>query len=609
MVLSFFEVKSLPDKDFDKSLFLEMLGGAVLAVIYDFSRGSTILGIDTEHEWKLAFTTRAIPGVEFSKLEGYGIDRVTLSINSVYRKSDTIASKMLGDVFSLDKKSGLLCMLLVPVSGRALQDSKRFIERSLESMVVKETTAFMSRGISSRASSSQQRDVVGNSEERLLLEEVLGSVNNAILSGATTYKLFSVFEKSQDLYDYVSTRFLVLERFEMNKRLDELDALNLKSLPLGTDHVATVVNFYNVRELRYAVQTPNPSSSGNIALGTFMDRGVHDTGKIVSIDMPLLNLGFIVTGLPGTGKTREAMQIVGEVERLGVKRVMVISPTDEWNNFAEENGMRLIRIYKDAVPINFFRCMEAVDAPVFYEDLAMLLSSASDAGPYRNPMEKCMLNAFKKVYESEKNPDPVLTYGEIEESIISLHAKRTNVGVKYTKHGENIKSALENLRSILRRPEYAGREGLKFEELIKNGVVFDLSNVSNKFKPYIYALLLNQAYMLANSFDTEGDKELRMLICIEEAQTILERRINNAASEDLKYRIQDFRKKGVGLLLLTHNIDDVEKGIRRLCQLKLYLKQAPDTADAAAEDLVFTYAEREDVVKKLKHLDSRVGAL
>ncbi|MEM3227957.1 MAG: hypothetical protein QXK65_03385, partial [Candidatus Micrarchaeaceae archaeon] len=28
-----------------------------------------------------------------------------------------------------------------------------------------------------------------------------------------------------------------------------------------------------------------------------------------------------------------------------------------------------------------------------------------------------------------------------------------------------------------------------------------------------------------------------------------------------------------------------------------------------AEDLVFTYAERDDVVKKLKHLDSRIGAL
>ena len=612
MVLSFFEVSSLPDKDFDRVSFIGLLGGASLAIIYDFSRGSTILGIDEAHVKNVEFAMKVVPGLEFSKLQDYGVGSRRLEIFSVYRKSDTVApSGMLSDVFNLERKEGFLCMLLIPISGKQLDDAKKFIEHSLGKMGLRETTAFVSTGISGRASSSQQRDIVSDSEERLLLEDALDSVNNAILSGASSYKIFSVLEdeEPEEMEEYIRTRFLVLERFKKAERLERLDELDLRSLPLGTRHAASVVNFYNVKELKYVVRTVNPESKGDIALGTFMAEGAYDTGRVVYIDRTLLNLGFMITGLPGSGKTREAMHVVGATSKLGTKRIMVISPTDEWNRFAEENGMHLVRIYKDSTPINFFRCMEGVDAPVFYEDLAMLLSSASDAGPYRNPMEKCMLNAFKKVYEKEKNPDPILTYGEIEESIIGLHAKRTNTGVKYTKHGENIKSALENLRSILRRPEYSGREGIKFEELINEGVVFDLSNVSNKFKPYLYALLLNQAYMLANAFDTEGDSELRLLICLEEAQTILGQKINNAAAEDLKYRIQDFRKKGVGLLLLTHNVDDVDKGIRRLCQLKLYLKQAPDTAEVAAEDLVFTFAESDEIAKKLKHLDSRIGAL
>ena len=84
---------------------------------------------------------------------------------------------------------------------------------------------------------------------------------------------------------------------------------------------------------------------------------------------------------------------------------------------------------------------------------------------------------------------------------------------------------------------------------------------------------------------------------------------NTAAVEDIKYRLQDFRKKGIGLMLMMHNINDIDPNIRRLCQIKLYLKQASDVAPIACKDLVFTYAEDSEVVSKLKHLNSRTGAL
>ncbi len=73
--------------------------------------------------------------------------------------------------------------------------------------------------------------------------------------------------------------------------------------------------------------------------------------------------------------------------------------------------------------------------------------------------------------------------------------------------------------------------------------------------------------------------------------------------------VQDFRKRGIGLLLLTHSVTDIDVGIRRLCQLKIYLKQAPDAAQAAARDHVFSAAKDDDIIAKLKSLDSRVGAL
>jgi len=261
------------------------------------------------------------------------------------------------------------------------------------------------------------------------------------------------------------------------------------------------------------------------------------------------------------------------------------------------------------VPINFFRCDAEINPERFYENLAMLLASASDAGPYRDSLEKCLLAAFHKIYKKVSAPDPLDIYDAIEEAIVEQHATRTNVGVKYTKHGENVKASLENLRLMLNRPEFAFSEGVDFGELLSKGVIFDISRASNKMKPFFYALILNQAYSFADSFDIGGNDELRLLICLEEAQLIFRKEERSAATADLKQRIQDFRKRGVGLVLIAHNAMDIDPGVRRLCQTKLYFRQSSDSSKYAADDLLFEEKDKEVVVDRLKTLEHRVCAL
>lgn len=162
---------------------------------------------------------------------------------------------------------------------------------------------------------------------------------------------------------------------------------------------------------------------------------------------------------------------------------------------------------------------------------------------------------------------------------------------------------------MLNRPEFAFADGIDFGAILEKGVVFDLSNVSNKMKPFFYALILGQTYGFSNSLDILGDNALRMLICLEEAQLIFGREEKSAATADLKQRIQDFRKKGVGLILITHNVTDIEPSIRRLCQTKLYFRQSSDVAKFAADDLPFNETEREAVIERLKTLEHRICAL
>jgi hypothetical protein len=380
---------------------------------------------------------------------------------------------------------------------------------------------------------------------------------------------------------------------------------------LGGRHMSSFVSFPWVSRLNYVVDTfcAADRQTGALKLGTYARSGVLDTKEEITTQWSSLNLGTIVSGLPGSGKTREVMSIIDQAikQECGAK-VAIISPTDEWDSFAAEHKMHLIRLGRDDVPINFFSSPDCKNAEKFYEDLAILISAASNSGPYQNPMEKCLLNAFKRAsMANDRNPTAI--YDQIEESIIRFHGRVTKAGVKYTKHGENIKAALENLRLILSNQQYSVTRGVSFADLIKGGAVFSLSGVSNNAKPYFYALLLNQMYSIADAFDSLGDNELRLLMCVEEAQTIFGAEKDSAATNDLIERIQDFRKRGVGLVLITHSITDISSDIRRMCQNKVYLKQAPDIAAIAAKDLVFTYAEQDVVVSKLKHLNSRIGAV
>ena len=162
---------------------------------------------------------------------------------------------------------------------------------------------------------------------------------------------------------------------------------------------------------------------------------------------------------------------------------------------------------------------------------------------------------------------------------------------------------------MLLKPQFAYNGGLNFSKLINEGVIFDLSHVSNTMKPFFYAMILNKIYEFSDSLDVYGDSRLRMIIGIEEAQLIFENSEKSAATTDLKQRIQDFRKKGVGLLLITHAVTDINVSIRRLCQTKFYFRQSAETAKAAASDLIFNEDRLDQVIDKLKTMGQKICAI
>lgn len=613
----------MPD-NVDRKLFIESLMGVQFMMYHNLRDGETFL--IKEDAGGLDIIRNALPGMELEDAgEEIGLPyrKLCLVVFALPEHKTEFRGRMdaseqpasaLDTAYRLmgGRQSSILASF-VPVDRECILRIKKKVEGEISSKEVRLTKSLSTRDVAYSETDAKQMDLYYESDEKAALMAMLETINKAMLANGTAYKIVLLMDpEDKQLYTYLKSRLLITEEFELAE--DSLPGIfkrlrSVEAIPVDNLGATLMVGFSGAIRVKKTIGTPRSALGGDMILGKYLECSALETELDVKISSKTLNLGTLITGVPGTGKTFAAMELVGDSRTLAAPKTVVISPTEEWDDFGIANGAYVIRLYDSKVPMNFFRCDSGINPERFYENLAMLLASASDAGPYRNSLEKCLLAAFHKVYRSTTAPDPLDVYDAIEEAIVEQHATRNNVGVKYTKHGENVKSSLENLRLMLNRPEFAFSEGVDFGELISKGVIFDISKVSNKMKPFFYALILNQAYGFADSLDAGGNDSLRLLICLEEAQLIFGKEEKSAATADLKQRIQDFRKRGVGLMLVAHTVMDIDPGVRRLCQTKLYFRQSSDSAKYAAEDLLFDEKDKESVVERLKMLEHRVCAL
>ncbi|MEM0148000.1 MAG: zonular occludens toxin domain-containing protein [Candidatus Micrarchaeaceae archaeon] len=607
MIESVLEISGVSPFGIDGSAFLESIGHRSFILIYDLTIHKTFIYMnDIAFYSKFKNLLSHISGVQTTN-QNFELQENTFQITSIYKRSKTI--KLISDILAPQFSEGIVLFLFIAQNESEVSKFKEPMETYLSNQKIKSTISIPS-GIF-KSSTSLHMDLFENSEEREMLISIIEDLNSTILEGKSAFKFFVAVPISfKSILEEIKSRSIVTydEIISVNSLNHFINLLSSKdNIIYGKSYLSNMIEGFGAYPI-YGLPTLYYESLPGLLIGRYMDYGTIETNLHVSIQPEALNLGFIISGLPGSGKTSEAMSIINQLKNHSNTKIAVISPTEEWDSFALEKEMNLIRIGEDGIPINFFSCSSNNKAK-FYEDLSMLIATASNSGPYESPMEKCLLNAFSYAFQNSSSPNPSFVYDCIEESVIKMHGKRTNTGIKYTKHGENIHAALETLRNLLSNFEYTCTKGVSFSDLLKKGVVFDLSKISNRMKPYFYALILNQLYSIIEELDVNGNNELRILIAIEEAQIIFgDSQRNTAASDDLENRIQDFRKKGIGIMLLVHSLNDIKANIRRMCQNKLYLKQAPDIAAIATKELVFTYPNQDELIMKLKHLDSRIGA-
>lgn len=615
MGLLSFRIACIPYNINPKMLIDSMLG-APFSLYHEFSTGNVFLLTEDKGLAKRLETCITGLKLEFAPGKDFRLrdPRYIVGFNANAKDSKGVPISPLHDIHELLNgfESGMF-IVFTPANAGYVSEVKERIEEILSRKDTRISRNFGDRILSSISGSIQNELYYGLDDKKAYIQ-MLDTLNESMLLNGFSYKASFLIENGgcRELSEYLKMKLMILG--EEKLRSDDLDSIYaevkvLDSLPMSNSEAALMITFPAAMRQTKIIKTPRRDAEGDILLGYYLEGSTLETKHPVSTFMPTLNLGTLITGLPGSGKTFAAMSILGQILEKGDAKMVIMTPTEEWSDFGSSHGMEVIRLYGNGPRINFFSCMESGNTGRFYENLAMLIAHASNTGPYKSPLEKCLLSAFHKVYAQTRNPDPSLVYAEIEEAIIERHARRTNTGVKYTKHGENIRASLENLRLMLLKAQFAYADGMDFDMLLRKGCVFDLSGVSNSMKPFFYALVLNQIYSFSDSLDLEGDDKLRMLLCIEEAQIIFDNFEQSTATLDLRQRLQDFRKKGMGLMLITHNVTDINIRIRRLCQTKLYFRQSSDIVKYAANDLLFDESDMEALADRLKSLEHRTCIL
>ena len=606
-----FLVESVPNAQIDIAGILQAIGGRTFCLIHDFLERRTYIEFYCDDaDQSTTIIKKIVPGISLSHADVITIGEMRTKVLCLYKQPS--GTSFFSESFSYLSSSKLF-VFFIPVDQIALHLRKTEIGKLLSKVEEKGTSSVAGSVFSKQISTSLHTGNYNGREEVEILRTILESLENSIMNGLPAYKVYACFDsREKSILNYVSSNYAIISSFEFDSRgddalLHELEKFN--SLPFGLQYSKNFISF-PVSQIKYVAKTAPPATSGRILLGEYVSNGAFPTGVAVHTEASALNLGLIVTGMPGTGKTSAVMNILESVSRNSDARIIIISPTREWRKFGELVKADVIDLNNPSLRMNLFGCPDGCSVSKFYENLAMVLSHASAAGPYQKPLEKCLLDAFEG-FKDTNNPDPLEVYNAIEDSVIRLHGKRTNTGVKYTKHGENIHSAVEDLRLVLRRTQFRSRAGVDVYNSPNRNIIFDISSYGSLAMSYLYAVILNQIYSIADSMDEIGEDKLRLVVCLEEAQLIFGERSkeNDAALRDIKNRIQDFRKKGIGLVLITHNVSDINSGVRSMCQTKAYFKQAPSEADKAASDLVFSFSEKESIITMLTHLEKRVFAL
>jgi len=624
--VNMFKLGAVPSTEFDVSLITRKLRGIMFSLLYDFKNMEILIITAEIHRKTIESILNTIIGLDFIHI---GVPRhLALKdfwsctafpakgqfiIDDPYatrtrEREDSISMKPppLEDLFS--SLSGYDAKLLITFHPTTEEEVIKEIERcektisssemGIRSGVSLDIPAFM---IPKMTSESKNRRLYKDTVRAAYTSERLTMLNKSLVTGDSVFRVVAVGfgEDKEIIKQQFYTKFPV---YQLSLKQNEIDYLNY-GLPINKgelisgEYAGRLILFTSEMAPENIVVDIPPLQQvfkEGVFLGNEMLKGVNTTERKIRFHKSAFNVHSEISGMQGMGKTTLATMIANYAleEKVGT---IVLTPDNEWSRLGREKKDIIIVPFRKNPPINLVERPRDVPADIFYQNLSILLSSSAGAGPYTRPLRSVLLSAFTKLYKENPNPSLEEVYIAIDDAIEEMFGLvNWKTGEKtFDKYGQNLKSSLEAFRQILLKENYRVREGVRMDDCIKRGAVFDLSGVSDLIRPLIYAFLLSQIFSrVMVRFDEKGDMDPRLLIIVEEAHLVFreDRHYREGAEEatrELESRLGQLRKRGVGIMLITHFINQLAEGIRRHTQSRFVFKQDSIGAEDAVKDLAF----------------------
>lgn len=620
------ELATIPREEFDAHLlFIKKLRGLAFSIFYDFKKMRLLLITVDFPEGLVESIVASVAGLEFRKLEGdvsfaelknpFRYDGVpfkhTTTVQeplATHREEVRKAERsLLSDLpMAFRNTDCYLLISFIPQDREALNEVREQWEEELSrlSPVSREGTSLQSyEGL--QRSHVSERTNYEESEVAMVAAEMLAMCNNALLRSDAVYSVSIIGwgDKSELLKQHLMGKYWgVYERVSAGKDLRRCMPVGGGEI-LSGEYASLFVNFapeFAREETALDIsEVPKEFFSwgkGRVEIGEELLKGLRKHRKLYFDDMSY-NTNILIVGQQRMGKTKLAKRIAAHAAREGAG-VVVFSPSSEWSSLAgAEKEMLVIRL-AERIPFNLVRCPSGVRREQFYQNLALLLANAMGAGPYTNPIRNVMLNSFTSLYSRDTEPGITDIYEGVHSSVVEFYSHEE--GKSFGKFGQNIRASLENLRQLMLKEQFRVKDGIRVEDCIENGAVFDLSGCSELERALLYAFILAQVYSyVLSNFDEKGDKELRLLLVMEEAHMVFRKQgregvnIDATATADLERKLGMFSKRGVGMMLITHFADQLSETVRRHAQTHFYFKQDSESLESALKDLKFNPSDEE----------------
>ncbi|MCD9189060.1 MAG: DUF87 domain-containing protein [Pyrinomonadaceae bacterium] len=314
--------------------------------------------------------------------------------------------------------------------------------------------------------------------------------------------------------------------------------------------------------LEQRTQEAAPVIETTPAFGGLLDLQIGrkaDSGEAVSVEFNRQTNNYLaVTGKPGSGKTQFVKDLLAQIRRQSENKVNFIffdyakGDVADDAGFVEATQAEVVRLPEESLPVNPFSRVNVnseTAVRVAAQEFADLIRDVEKR--LGTVQAQLLYDAILRGFETQRGENPPFPDFEIIKQ-----------EVEWDYHSNNRK--LDTLTEIMRqlndfRIFATARQGNLWANLTDKTVIIDLHGLT-VLRELTVCLVLTSIYRelmaMPDSNVTDGIREMRTIIVIDEAHHFLKDKKRNAILERL---IREIRSKGASVFLMSQSPDDYDQ--------------------------------------------------